>query len=222
MTTLYLVEKKCYSCGTENRNPVIDFSQKISGPRDLDGRPANVQRSLVYLWIQRCEKCNYCAPDISKENNDDIKFINLPEYKAILDEKSFPLTAASFRAHSLIREKQEHYADAGWAQLCAAWVCDDNKAIPEATLCRKAALSLFRRSQELGQSFLQTRAEENVCIIDIMRRTGQFEDALALCDAELTKDQPDPIWEALEYEKYLIEINDTSCHNETDAEDHCY
>jgi len=222
MTTLYLAEKKCYSCGTENRNPVIDFTQKITGARDLDGRPSNVQRSLVYLWIQRCEKCNYCAPDISKQCDADIQLINSHEYKSIIEDTSYPLTAISFRAHSWIREKQNLLADAGWAQLCAAWICDDNKSVNQAIQCRKQALSLFREAQKLNQEFSQSRSEENVCLIDILRRTGQFVDALQLCDEERAKDNPDSIWEALEYEKYLIEINDTACHDESDAEEHNY
>lgn len=219
MTTLYLTNKNCSVCGESNRFPLVDLSRKLTGVRDLDGRPSHIQRSLVYMWIQRCESCNYCAPDISLKCKVDPSYLNSQQYKAIMDDASFPLTAIAFRAHSYLMMSMGLFADSGWAQLCAAWVCDDNCAPANAVVCRKEALSLFRRAQEKNQEFSQSHVEENLILVDIMRRIGDFDAALGLCDEELETDHPDAIWSLLEYEKMLIEKKDANCHNESDVDE---
>jgi hypothetical protein len=219
MTTLFLSEKKCFACGAINRYPVIDLTLKISGSRDLDGRPSQIQRSLVYLWIQRCTSCNYCAPEISKGDQDDLALIKTPEYQCILSDSKYPETACAFRSHSFAMEKRMQFADAGWAQLCAAWVCDDNNYESSAIECRKQSLVLFSKAQESGQGFSQSSAEENVYIIDILRRVAQFDEAMKRCMSELEKENPDHVLDLLEFEKYLIEKKDTSCHDENEAEE---
>jgi hypothetical protein len=219
MTTLYLTNKNCSVCGESNRFPVVDLSRKLTGVRDLDGRPSHIQRSLVYMWIQRCDSCNYCAPDISAKCTVDPSYLNSQEYKAIIDDVSFPLTAIAFRAHSYLMLSMGLFADSGWAQLCAAWICDDNDAPANAVVCRKEALSLFRTAQEKNQEYSQSHVEENLILIDIMRRIGEFDAALKLCDEELQIDHPDTIWPLLEYEKILIEKQDISCRNESEADD---
>jgi hypothetical protein len=219
MTTLYLTNKNCSVCGESNRYPLVDLSRKLTGVRDLDGRPSHIQRSLVYMWIQRCESCSYCAPDISLECKVDPSYLNSQQYKAIINDVSFPLTAVAFRAHSFLMMSMGLFADSAWAQLCAAWVCDDNSAPANAVVCRKEALSLFRCAQEKNQEFSQSHVEENLILIDIMRRTGDFNAAWRLCEEELVVDHPDSIWTLLEYEKILIGKKDVACHNESDADE---
>jgi hypothetical protein len=219
MTTLFLSEKKCFACGKANRYPVIDLTLKITGSRDLDGRPSHIQRSLVYLWIQRCTSCNYCAPEISKGTQIDLDLIKSTEYQRMLSDSKYPETACAFRSHSLVMEKRNQFADAGWAQLCAAWVCDDNKYESSSVECRKKSLALFAKAKESGQEFSLSSVEENVYIIDILRRIRQFDEAMQLCMSELEKENTDHVLDLLEFEKYLIEKRDSSCHDESEAEE---
>lgn len=219
MTTLFLSEKKCFACGKTNRCPVIDLTLKISGLRDLDGRPSHIQRSLVYLWIQRCTSCNYCAPEISKGNQNDLALIKSSEYQNILSDSKYPETACAFRGHSFAMEKRNQFADAGWAQLCAAWVCDDNKYESSSIECRKQSLILFAKAKTSGQEFSPSSVEENVYIIDILRRVAQFDEAMQLCMSELEKENSDHVLDLLEFEKFLIEKRDASCHDESEAEE---
>jgi len=220
MTTLFLTEKNCVVCGAVNRYPLVDLSMKIMGTRDLDGRPSMTQRSLVYMWIQRCECCNYCSPDISRHVDYNLDALQDDEYNAILDDASYPLTAIAFRAYSYIMKTIGHYADAAWAQLCAAWICDDNKSIEESILCRGAALQLFQKAKEMKQDYGLTEPDEKIQLIDILRRVGRFEEALKICDTELEKETPESVWVRLEYEKYLIEKKDMACHDECEADEH--
>lgn len=219
MTTLFLSEKKCFVCGITNRYPVIDLTLKISGSRDLDGRPSQIQRSLVYLWIQRCTSCNYCAPEIAKGDESDLQVIKSNEYQAILFDAKYPETACAFRSHSFVMENKSLFADAGWAQLCAAWVCDDAKNESSSTVCRMHALELFAKAKIAGQEFSHSSVQENVYIIDILRRVAQFDKAIQLCTEELEKEHTDHVLDLLEFERFLIEKKDTLCHDENEAEE---
>ena len=218
MTTLFLSEKKCYVCGSNNRYPLIDLTLKITGSRDLDGRPSHIQRSLVYLWIQHCTLCNYCGPEISKGDPGDIEIVKSEEYLSLLNDPKFPETASAFICHSFIMEKKGKYSDSGWAQLCAAWICDDNN-YQGSIECRMNAYRLFTKTIESGSEFGDSRIKETIYLIDILRRTLQFDKALELCMREIANEQPDHILDLLEFEISLIQKKDAACHNKNESEE---
>lgn len=219
MTTLYLSEKKCFICGTSHQYPLIDLTLKISGSRDLDGRPSQIQRSVIYMWVQHCGSCDYCAPDIATGKPEYSSLIKNPDYKQILISTNFPNTAISFRCYSYIMEMEQNFADSAWAQLCGAWVCDDNKFENGSIECRIKALDLFTKAIQLKQSFADTRSEENIFIIDTLRRTRQFDEARRICTDELKNSPADHILDLLEFEMFLIDKGDSDCHNETESEE---
>ncbi len=219
MTTLYLSEKKCFICGTSRQYPLIDLTLKISGSRDLDGRPSQIQRSIIYMWVQHCISCDYCAPDIAVGKPEYSSLIKSPDYKQILMNTDFPNTAISFRCYSFIMEMEQSFADAAWAQLCGAWVCDDNKFENSSIECRKKALDLFNKATQSNQSFANSRSEENIAIIDTLRRTKQFDEARRMCTNELKNNPADQILDYLEFEIFLIDNGDSDCHNETESEE---
>jgi hypothetical protein len=219
MTTLFLTEKRCFVCGSANRYPLVDLTLRITGTRDLDGRPSHIQRSLVYLWIQRCTACDYCAPDISQGEQIDLQLMKDSHYQTILTDPDFPDTARAFLSYGYIMEKKAQLADAAWAALSASWVCDDNEFTKSSIYCRKKALELFAKAQNAGQEFAPTRIEETIYTIDILRRTGEFTKALKLCLDEIDKEYSDHIIDLLSFEKYLLEKQDTTCHNENEADE---
>lgn len=72
-------------------------------------------------------------------------------------------------------------ADAGNSALRAAWICDDNAASSVgddprdvAAQCRRAALGLFQQAREAHQPFATDRIHEELLLIDLLRRTGDF------------------------------------------------
>jgi hypothetical protein len=131
----------------------------------------------------------------------------------------FPNTAISFRCYSFIMEMEQSFADAAWAQLCGAWVCDDNKFENGSIECRKKALDLFNKATQSKQSFANSRSEENIAIIDTLRRTKQFDEARRMCTNELKNNPADQILDHLEFEIFLIDKGDSDCHNETESEE---
>jgi hypothetical protein len=220
MSTLYLTEKRCYNCNAQAKYPQIDPYITIVGPKDLDGRPSHIQRSSVYIWIQRCHNCGYCAQDVSAGGTIEKEVIESQEYQLQLVNPLFPETANSFLAHSIFMIKKDYFADAGWDVVFASWICDDNDYKASAVNCRVKAIELFLQAKKKSQQFAPTSIEENVYLIDLYRKSGLFNNALELCNLELKQEYLDEKFlNLLLYEKELIESNDTSCHNDIDAEE---
>ncbi|NLG19362.1 MAG: hypothetical protein GX556_18735 [Fibrobacter sp.] len=219
MTTVFLKEKKCYVCGKENRYPLVSLAFDTVGPHDLDGRSSHIRRSSVYLWVQRCISCGYCAMEIAEGNPEVRKIVRSPEYKHQLMDPAFPETANSFLCHSMIMQNQDEYADAGWSAVFAAWICDDNSFAESAIKCREKALLLFARAEELGQQFSDEKAVGKVYITDLFRRCGKFREAASICDSELEKPHPPHVLDMLYLERDLIEKGDTAAHSDSETED---
>ncbi|MCX7725350.1 MAG: hypothetical protein N2053_00725 [Chitinispirillaceae bacterium] len=219
MTTVYITDKKCYFCGTSNKYPMGSIGIGIVGTRDLDGRPTHILRSAVYLWIQRCSACGYCAPEISTGEEEFKEIIESKEYTVQLTNNKFPETANSFLCYSMIMAKKKQFADAGWSSIFAAWICDDNGYKESAVECRRRALQFFFKAKENNQKFAETEEQEKVYLIDTYRRIGDFDTAAALCEEELNKSHSEKILNILYFEKLLIEKKDSSVHYDSEAED---
>lgn len=188
------------------------------GTKDLDGRSSNIQRSSVYLWIQKCPNCSYCASDISTGSPDLEKYINSPEYKNQIGDPFYPETANSFLCNSIILEGEKNFRDSGWNSIFAAWICDDNGFCKSAIECRKRALKLFDLANDSNQKFEESSEREQLLRIDLLRMIGDFNSALEICNEELDKTHSDQVLILLEFEKELIMKKDSFCHNETEAE----
>jgi hypothetical protein len=218
MSTVFLVEKKCAVCGSVNRCPHVNMIMTNVGTKDLDGRSSDIQRSSVYLWIQKCVNCNYCASDLSKGGPELLRYINSPEYRKQIVDPFYPETANTFLCNSIILEGEKNFEDSGLNSLFAAWICDDNGFNKSAIECRTRALRLFDLATASGQNFGQSGEREKLLKIDLLRTTGDFRSALEICSEELEKAHSDEVIMLLEFEKELILKNDSLCHSETEAE----
>jgi len=219
MTTVFLKEKKCFVCGTGSRYPETSSAMSFSGPRDLDSRPAEMQRSSVYLWVQRCLSCGYCAPDISVGGDGLKAQVTAEAYVKQLNDPHFPETANSYLCQAMILEEKQDFASAGWALLFAAWVSDDGGKKESSRECRKRAISYFERARQRHQAFAPSRGEEVVILVDLFRRSGQFNAASNLCDIELQAGHDQHILDVLLYEKELIGAVDIRKHTVREAVD---
>ena len=155
MTTVFLREKKCFICGIKNQHPETNFSMDNVGTRDLDGRPSLIRRSSVYLWIQRCISCGYCAMEITKGKPEFKNIISTPEYKLQLSNSAYPETANAFLCYSMLEENSGNFADAGWSAVFASWICDDNGYTKSSSDCRNRAIELFANAKETGTNILR-------------------------------------------------------------------
>lgn len=219
MSTIFFTEKTCFVCGKVSRYPLINLSLSIVGPRDLDGRPSQIERASVYLWVQRCPGCGYCAPEISEGNRGDKEFVKEEFYIKQLYNIQFPETANSFLCHSLLMERDDKLSDAGWGAVFGAWICDDNGFKDGAVLCRKKAVSLFKKAIDNGVAFAENRVQQQIYLIDLLRRSLEFDKALELCDKELEKEYDHELIDYFNLERELILKKDFSCHDDTEIEE---
>ena len=217
MTTVSFIQKKCCICGKESRQAEIGVRNAME-PYDLDMRPTGAPRSSIYMWVQCCGACGYCASDISKAAIDAKPIINSEEYQQALHNRQFPESLNHFICLSMIQEAGGDYGRAGWAHVYCAWVCDDDSNIRQhAVNCRQEALRLFEKAQAEGQRFAENSEEEEIIKIDLLRRARKFDDAKKLCEAMLEKDCDKKTRSILDYQLELIEKGDAKVHTLNEA-----
>ncbi|MBN1761426.1 MAG: hypothetical protein JW863_24090 [Chitinispirillaceae bacterium] len=219
MTTVYLSDKLCFICGEKSKYPMGNLSLGNVSVRDLDGRPTLILRSSVYLWIQRCPLCGYCAPEIAEGTDTEKQVVKSEEYLKQLDDAAFPETANSFLCHGIFMRSREQYADAAWAAVFASWICDDNGYSESAHTCRGKAIELFTHAREHSQKFADSMQQEQIYFIDLYRRRSQFDIASRLCDKALEEEHTDRILDLLYLERDLINNRDSAAHSEAEADD---
>lgn len=216
MTEIFEEQKKCVLCGKISEHPEMLSMSSCDLP-DLDMRPAEVARSSIDMWIQTCPLCGYCAPDISELIEKSSEVVSSDSYKQQLYNTEFPKLANAFLSYSMIQENIKDYAAAGLACIYAAWVCDDENADITAQKCRKKAIALLQKAMQNSQRFTEESGEEEAIIVDLLRRSGQFELAFKMCNDILEKDPKDTIADILRFQRILIGDSDTSCHTIAEA-----
>ncbi len=217
MPTVFMMEKPCYVCGSQQQCPDIGSQVAYHGPRDLDTRPSVSQRSSIYMWVQRCHACGYCAPDISRGDLSVKEVVTGESYRAQLNNVNFGETANSFLCRALILDKQGDFVEAGWSCVYAAWVCDDSGFDRSAKECRERALQWFQRAQEEKMPFAPDRGQEVILLVDLLRRARRFDDARNLCEVELSLDHDERAASLLTFEMDLLEEEDSRLHIESEA-----
>jgi len=211
MTVLHEAKKQCAVCGNISDHMEI-ISTKALGPSDLDARPPEPERSSISYWIQRCPFCGYCAPDIASGDKEMANIIENEAYKEQLRHEQYPVLANSLLCWSMIQEEEAQFKVAGWTSVNAAWACDDAGNSEAAWKCRERAIHLLQKARSKGQWFAEAAGTEEAIIVDLYRRSGEFAEALKLCDERLRKNPDKLIYDILLYQKQLIEKSDVRCH----------
>ncbi len=129
---------RCGVCNAEGEYPMLASTNEF-GSADLDMRPPEMRRSTMRGWVQRCHQCAYCAPDLSEGPAIASEVITSPAYCQQRENEAYPELANSFLCWSLIGKAADLDAEAGWAAVNAAWVCDDAEAPSAADQCRLRA-----------------------------------------------------------------------------------
>jgi len=216
MSRLRYFNTICAVCGESCRFTIPEAVASI-GPRDLDTRPAEPLRSTIYAWVKRCPSCGYCAPDPGKALEGVADTVRLPRYREQLDSRKFPGIANTFLCWSIIQEDLGSPAQAAWASLHAAWVCDDEGADVPARICRKRAADLLRRAWEKGDRLAALEGADEAVLADLLRRAGRFREARAVV-AEALEKHPQPIIaDIMRLQARLIAASDRGVHTVAEA-----
>jgi len=219
MTTFHEDYKECKLCGNISQHFVLG-STNTFGPTDLDARPAEMERSTMDKWVQICPECGYCYNDISKGKKKYQKVVQSENYQEQLENPKFPELANAFICQSHILECDGKYEAAAWACINAAWACDDVENAFGAQFCRHMALGWLQSAVDSGEEvFNNPRGSFDALNVDLLRRGGLFERAMEVCDKGL-KNQPEQIiTEILNFQKTLIQREDTGCYTLGDVSD---
>jgi len=214
LTSFTWEAKKCAICGSYNiyEKPASLF---IFREPDLDLRMFVLGRDhFLRTLVEVCPSCGYCAIDSSKKIGKAEKLVRSDHYKRQFNNPNFPELANAFLCSAMIQESVNDYAKAGLSCIYAAWACDDEGFETAARDCRKKAIVLLQKARKNKQRFLDKGSEEEeLLIIDLLRRSGQFERALELCDKTSKKNPKKRVLDILKFQKQLIEKSDTKCHN---------
>lgn len=212
MTTTYGEKATCAICGTEAMYSYLG-STNCMGAADLDGRPSEMERSTIGFRVHICRKCHYVAPKISDEVKGAKEVVESEDYKTQLNREGYPKLANLFLCRAMVLRHAGQLGPSGMACLRAAWVCDDQELDEEAIECRKTAAHDIRQAEHFGEPFT------DVILVDILRRSGQFEDAGILCIEAITGEGKDVLTlKLLAFQLDLIGKKDIECYTLDDVE----
>lgn len=214
MTVLGSLNVRCRHCGANSEQTVMVSTSTFGAP-DLDLRPAEMKRSSMAAWLQLCPHCGYCVPHIS-EGVPEGSVLTSDSYRATLRDERYPELARRFLAHALATAHSEPVRSA-WAYLHAAWVCDDAGSSSLAIEARRIAADLFRRLPPSSDPEQQCAVD--AVLVDVLRRSGQLDEADAKCRLLLAHRQcTGPVRRVIEYQQRLIAAGDRSAHRVADDE----
>jgi len=217
MTTITFITKTCSACGEQGRFPELGV-RGFMEPEDLDTRPGGALRSSIYIWVQCCQSCGYCAPDITAGGASARTIITTEAYRRALNDPKLPDALNHCVCWSMIQENQGDWASAGWAALYAAWVCDDDPSCRKlAAHYRKEAYRLFTKAQSEGMRFGQNKSGEEIIKIDLLRRSGEFEEASRLCGKILDRQLDERTKTIVQFLRDRSDENDTRRHTLREA-----
>eukprot|EP01113_Clastostelium_recurvatum_P015673 TRINITY_DN1878_c0_g1_i1.p1 TRINITY_DN1878_c0_g1~~TRINITY_DN1878_c0_g1_i1.p1 ORF type:complete len:246 (-),score=42.83 TRINITY_DN1878_c0_g1_i1:455-1123(-) len=219
MTIIWDEDITCAVCGATSKVPTLASTNSF-GSSDLDTRPPPMQRDTMHTWVTSCQVCGYVSPDlttlpegIAKETVAD--FLRSDAFAPLSQEGQ----ASVFARYAVILDKLEHdNVQAGWNSMRSAWCHDDRGDDNLACISRMQAVQFFNAAQAEGKKCMDDVGGDALLCTDLLRRAGQFEQALVECDKGLALDGVVPIIKSiLEYEKGLIGARDTKCHKVEEA-----
>lgn len=216
MTQLHYLNTTCSVCGESCRFTIPEGAVSV-GSRDLDTRPAEPLRSTIYAWVKRCPSCGYCAPDLSRPLKGAADVVKLPRYRWQLEARKFPKIANTFLCWSIIQEDLGAPAQAAWASLHAAWICDDEGQDVPARICRKRAADLLLRAWDQDERLVPQEGADEALLADLLRRAGRLREARTVV-AETLERNPQPlIADIMRLQIRLIAASDRGAHTVAEA-----
>lgn len=211
MTTLFEEKVRCSVCGAKKKYTGIG-STNLFGSADLDTRPPEMERSTISYWVQRCPKCGYCSSDVSKACPEALTIVNAKEYKDQLNNPTYPELANSFLCRAMVDRESGDFAAATWTLIRAAWACDDSGHLDQAKACRQKAEEMLGIAEANGQKVARQEEASTALLVDLLRRSGQIEQARKVIAARRGGITDDIIARVLDLQAVLIDKNDLSCH----------
>jgi hypothetical protein len=207
---------ECAVCRTRSTHPVL-MSSSVFGSSDLDMRPGEMIRSALHIQVQRCPECGFCHDSISDQVDGSAEEVRSARYREVLDDKSRSELARRFLCQALIDQQARQWADAAWASIHAAWAFDDVDDLASADQARRQAVALMDEAARHDQLGVDEATSHAALRVDLLRRTGRFDEALETISRTETSDNDQTVAVVLRYQSALIAQRDTAPHKIEDA-----
>ncbi len=218
MTTLHRLTVTCAVCGCETEVSIIGSTIHLGAP-DLDLRPPEMARSTIWLWVQECPACGYCALNIGEAEPGAqviVESAAFVDFRAGLAE--LPHLARAFRTAAFIAAERLRHAEAFHHTLHEAWVHDDAGDAVRASAARLNAVDFLNLVHLDGDTLLEQEGADAVMAADLLRRAGAFDRAAELCTQALASPCDDGVRPVLEYELALCARRDDERHTMGEVE----
>jgi hypothetical protein len=224
-----MTERTCALCGTAAPPPFKAPQPEIAP--DLDMRPGEPTRSTLRDWLQVCRHCGAVGPDLATLPPSARETVGSAAYRALSTqalEETLP-----FRRWALICERMGETAQQAEALLQAAWAADDAAAMSEAASLRSLVAALWAQAPGMEQGAMEQGPmkqgameqaqrgagqtdpgfmELGVRRLDVLRRAGQFDAAMAWAD-HLAAQGPDELAaRIIAFQRSKIERRDIGRH----------
>jgi hypothetical protein len=212
MTTFVEKSVTCSVCGERAQVTIMGSTNQFGYP-DLDLRPPEMARSTIWMWLQECPGCGYCAEDI-KEVDPEARaivngnaFIKLRESIADLHD-----VARRFRTAAFIAGEQEDPAAAFQHTLHEAWVHDDCQDTVRASAARLNAVDHINQAHRDQIRLFDDEGADAAMVAELLRRAGEFTRSQEICQKALDEGCADHVQKVLEFELRLCASQDADCH----------
>lgn len=209
------VQVECASCGHVSTQQELTSTSTFGAP-DLDLRPAEIARSALFVQVQECPGCGYCAAHLGDAPDDVADIVETARYVELREATTPCELARQFLLASFVREDARDPAGAGWLAVRAAWACDDDDDRNGASTCRARAVDLFREASEEGQRFADDAGSEAAILADLLRRAERFDEAIEVAETALPG-CAGVLGSVLAFEAALSRASDSSTHTVADA-----
>ena len=173
MSTFRKQSCKCAICDNESEVTVLTSTNSFGSP-DLDLRPAEMKRSTMWLWVQKCPYCGYVHSMISSPLSVTKEFLSSEEYLSCEGIQFKRELADIFYKHYMVLMHCGRSYDAYSALLHAAWACDDANDKENASLLRSKMVDLFDTLPVSWKKNINWLAQ----LADVMRRCGKFDELI--------------------------------------------
>ena len=216
MTTFHQVELICAICSSKSEQMTISSTNSM-GSRDLDLRPPEMQRSTMECWVQECPTCGYAYSSIEEKADNSAATMSSPAYKEVLSGQLHGSLMGSFLKSSLLAEGAADIRAAAHYALNAAWAADDVSDTMNANFNRYRAVSLFEKLLKVTDYNAEETTVTRTIMVDILRRSGQWDEAINLANILLSQKLDPTIELVLTFEISQALQNDTQCYTIEEA-----
>lgn len=214
MTLPMTITSICSVCGAVSNQTRLASTNAFGSP-DLDLRPPQMKRSTMWAWLEECPECGYVASSLSNACPVPRSFLQSEAYQSCegLTFRS-RLAPRFYRAH-MLQSRAGALHSAMRHALETAWLCDDSDETDNAIRCRNLAADCLQILRQLSPD------DETLMVrqLDVLRRAGRFEDALAAYEQLDLENVSELIRKLAAFEAKKAQQRDLNCYTVAKAVD---